>query len=118
MSKYDAFQHRHIGPSDEQASTMLMELGYSSLKDFISDVVPANIAMAEKLENNIPAPLTEVETIAALREIANRNEVFTSLIGTGYYATITPPVVQRNVLENPAMALNKDDRHEINQNKA
>ena len=102
MSKYDAFQHRHIGPSDEQALTMLMELGYSSLIDFISDVVPANIAMAEKLENHIPAPLTEVETIAALRELANKNQVFTSLIGTGYYATITPPVVQRNVLENPA----------------
>jgi len=102
MSKYDAFQHRHIGPTDDQALTMLMELGYSSLKDFIADVVPANIAMAEKLENSIPAPLTEVETIAALRELASKNEVFTSLIGTGYHATITPPVVQRNVLENPA----------------
>ncbi len=102
MSKYDAFQHRHIGPSDEQALTMLTELGYSSLRDFISDVVPANITMAEKLENTIPAALTEVETIAALREIANKNEVFTSLIGTGYYATITPAVVVRNVLENPA----------------
>jgi glycine dehydrogenase len=102
MTNYDAFQHRHIGPSDDQASTMLIELGYSSLKDFIADVVPANIAMAEKLEAQLPQPLTEVETISALRSMADKNEVFTSLIGTGYYGTITPPVVMRNVLENPA----------------
>ncbi len=102
MSNYDAFQHRHIGPSDDQASTMLIELGYSSLKDFIADVVPANIAMAEKLEAHLPEPLSEVETISALRSMADKNEVFTSLIGTGYYGTITPPVVMRNVLENPA----------------
>lgn len=102
MSNYDAFQHRHIGPSDDQASTMLIELGYASLKDFIADVVPANIAMAEKLEAHLPKPLTEIETISALRSMADKNEVFTSLIGTGYYGTITPPVVMRNVLENPA----------------
>jgi glycine dehydrogenase len=102
MSSYDAFQHRHIGPSDDQASTMLIELGYSSLADFIADVVPANIAMSEKLEKHLPSPLNEVETISALRAMAGKNSVFTSLIGTGYYGTITPPVVLRNVLENPA----------------
>jgi glycine dehydrogenase len=102
MSSYDAFQHRHIGPSDDQASTMLIELGYSSLADFIADVVPANIAMSEKLDKHLPLPLNEVDTISALRNMADKNEVFTSLIGTGYYGTITPPVVLRNVLENPA----------------
>ena len=102
MSSYDAFQHRHIGPSDDQASTMLIELGYSSLADFIADVVPANIAMSEKLEKHLPSPLNEVDTISALRAMANKNSVFTSLIGTGYYGTVTPPVVLRNVLENPA----------------
>ncbi len=102
MSSYDAFQHRHIGPSDDQASTMLIELGYSSLADFIADVVPANIAMSEKLEKHLPLPLNEVDTISALRAMANKNSVFTSLIGTGYYGTVTPPVVLRNVLENPA----------------
>ena len=102
MSSYDAFQHRHIGPSDDQASTMLIELGYSSLADFIADVVPANIAMSEKLEKYLPSPLNEVDTISALRAMANKNSVFTSLIGTGYYGTVTPPVVLRNVLENPA----------------
>ena len=102
MSNYDAFQHRHIGPNDVQASTMLMELGYSNLKDFISDVVPNNIFISEKLENVLPSPLSESETIAALRDLASKNKVFTSLIGCGYYGTITPPVVLRNVLENPA----------------
>ena len=102
MSNYDAFAHRHIGPNEVQASTMLMELGYSSLQDFISDVVPQNIFIKEKLESALPEPLSEFETIAALREIASRNKVFTSLIGSGYYNTITPPVVLRNVLENPA----------------
>jgi len=102
MSSYDAFQHRHIGPSDDQASTMLIELGYSSLADFIADVVPANIAMSEKLEKHLPSPLNEVDTISALRAMADKNSVFTSLIGTGYYGTVTPPVVLRNVLENPA----------------
>jgi glycine dehydrogenase len=81
---------------------MLIELGYSSLADFIADVVPANIAISEKLEKHLPLPLNEVETIAALKEMAQKNSVFTSLIGTGYYGTITPPVVLRNVLENPA----------------
>jgi glycine dehydrogenase len=102
MSKYDAFEHRHIGPSSDQATTMLMELGYSSLTDFIADVVPANIAMATKLADVLPEPLNEVETIAALHAIADKNEIFTSLIGAGYYSSITPPVVLRNVLENPA----------------
>jgi glycine dehydrogenase len=102
VSNYDAFEHRHIGPNDVQASTMLMELGYSNLKDFISDVVPNNIFISEKLENALPEPLTESETIAALRVLASKNKVFTSLIGCGYYGTITPPVVLRNVLENPA----------------
>jgi len=102
VSNYDAFQHRHIGPNDVQASTMLMELGYSNLNDFISDVVPTNIFISEKLENVLPSPLSESETIAALRDLASKNKVFTSLIGCGYYGTITPPVVLRNVLENPA----------------
>jgi glycine dehydrogenase len=102
VSNYDAFEHRHIGPNDVQASTMLMELGYSNLKDFISDVVPNNVFISEKLENALPEPLTESETIAALRDLASKNKVFTSLIGCGYYGTITPPVVLRNVLENPA----------------
>ncbi len=102
MIEYDAFSRRHIGPSEDQVQTMLMELGYESMADFIADVVPSNIAMASRLDEHLPPPLNEVETIAALRALAQKNLVFRSLIGSGYYGTITPPVVVRNVLENPA----------------
>lgn len=81
---------------------MLAELGFSSLAEFIKKVVPSNIAMSQKLEEALPPALTEPEVIAELRGFAQQNEVFTSLIGTGYYGTITPPVILRNVLENPA----------------
>ncbi|MBC7463093.1 MAG: aminomethyl-transferring glycine dehydrogenase [Actinobacteria bacterium] len=98
----DAFESRHIGPSREQESLMLAELGYSSLTKFIADVVPRNIAMGERLASLLPPPATEQEVIEELRAFAEENCVFTSLIGTGYYGTITPPVILRNVMENPA----------------
>jgi len=81
---------------------MLEELGFASLKEFITKVVPSNIAISQKLDQVLPPPLTEPEVIQELRSLAQQNETFTSLIGTGYYGTITPPVVLRNVLENPA----------------
>jgi glycine dehydrogenase len=81
---------------------MLTELGFDSLSNFIAHVVPPSIATQKKLADLLPPPATEVEVIEELRALANSNEVFTSLIGTGYYGTITPPVVLRNVLENPA----------------
>ncbi|CAB5239789.1 unannotated protein [freshwater metagenome] len=99
---YDAFERRHIGPSSEQEKALLLELGYQDMDSFIADVLPSNIAMSHRLSSALPAPLNEVETIGALRALADKNILFTSLIGTGYYATITPPVVLRNVLENPA----------------
>ena len=102
MVDYDAFSRRHIGPSQDQAQTMLMELGYSSMEDFIRDVVPENIAIAKKLSQTLPDALNEVEAIAELRALADKNQMYRSVIGTGYYGTITPPVVLRNVLENPA----------------
>ena len=99
---FDAFERRHIGPSTDQESTMLKELGYPSLENFISQVVPSSIAMTHALADLLPSARTEVEVIAELREMASRNKVFTSLIGTGYYGTHTPAVILRNVLENPA----------------
>ena len=81
---------------------MLQELGFSSIKEFIKKVVPSNILMGQKLEEVLPPPLTEPEVIEELRSLAGQNEIFTSLIGMGYYGTVTPPVVLRNVLENPA----------------
>ena len=100
--QYAAFQRRHIGPTSSQEDEMLKALGYKDMHSFISDVVPSNIAMSKKLSESLPPPLTEVEAIEALRAMAEKNKVFTSFIGCGYYGTITPPVVLRNVLENPA----------------
>ncbi len=100
--QYASFERRHIGPTSSQEDEMLKALGYKDMHSFISDVVPSNIAMSKKLSDSLPSPLTEVEAIEALRAMANKNKVFTSFIGCGYYGTITPPVVLRNVLENPA----------------
>ena len=102
MVSSKGFQDRHIGPSAAQEEEMLAVLGYSLLKDFIADVVPANIVIEKKLAEVLDAAKSEVEVIDELRALASENEIFTSLIGSGYYGTITPPVIKRNVLENPA----------------
>ena len=97
-----SFEDRHIGPTSVDESTMLQELGYSDLDSFIKDVVPANIAIKGVIEGAIENGKSEVDVIAELRTIASENKVFSSLIGTGYYGTIVPPVIKRNVLENPS----------------
>lgn len=102
FKQYESFERRHIGPTSSQEDEMLKALGYTDMHSFISDVVPSNIVMSEKLNGLLPDPFTEVEAIEALRVMADKNKVFTSYIGSGYYGTITPPVVLRNVLENPA----------------
>lgn len=102
MADYQGFEDRHIGPSASQEEEMLRVLGYDNLKTFISDVVPSNIAIEKSFAKTLDAAKSEVEVIAELRELADQNQVFTSLIGSGYYGTITPPVIKRNVLENPA----------------
>ena len=99
---FDAFERRHIGPSLDQENTMLQELGYQSLDAFIAKVLPSSIAMTKDLADILPAAKTEVEVITELRQLADQNLTFTSLIGTGYYGTHTPAVILRNVLENPA----------------
>ncbi len=102
MATDKGFEDRHIGPSASQEDEMLQVLGYDNLKTFIADVVPTNIAIEKSLAQTLDSAKSEVEVIAELREIAAQNEVFTSLIGSGYYGTITPAVIKRNVLENPA----------------
>ena len=96
------FADRHIGPDDAQLNSMLGALGETNLLDFISKVVPENIALTEKIANTLPAAASEVAAIAELRELADKNVVAKSLIGLGYFGTITPPVILRNVLENPS----------------
>ena len=96
------FSDRHIGPSGDEISTMLLELGYRDLESFTQAVLPDSIKLASKFGPLLPKPISEVEVIAELRKLASENRKMESLIGLGYYASITPPVVLRNVLENPA----------------
>ena len=101
MARQD-FSDRHIGPSGDEISTMLLELGYRDLESFTQAVLPDSIKLASKFGPLLPKPISEVEVIAELRKLASENRKMESLIGLGYYASITPPVVLRNVLENPA----------------
>ena len=94
------FIARHIGPSVDDQQKMLSSLGCSSLEELTSQVVPEAIAMTQPLD--IVDGCSEAQALAELREIAAHNKVFRSFIGQGYYNTITPNVVQRNILENPA----------------
>lgn len=94
------FADRHIGPRPAHLDTMLAAVGASSLDALVDDAVPAEIRMSGTLD--LPPARSEAEVLAALRALADRNEVLTSMIGQGYHGTITPPVIRRNVLENPA----------------
>ncbi len=92
------FRTRHIGPSEQDISDMLGALGYTSLDALTSTVVPKPI---QNTELDLDIPCSETEALAKLKTIADKNVVNRSLIGQGYYGTITPPVIQRNLFENP-----------------
>src|SRR4051812_42472445 len=92
----DHFVRRHIGPSEMAAKDMLAPLGYATLDELIDRAVPSAIRLARPLE--LPAPKSEHEVLAALKELASQNQVFRSFIGMGYYDCITPAVIQRNIL--------------------
>jgi glycine dehydrogenase len=94
------FTRRHIGPSPDDQAAMLALLGHASLDDLAAAAVPESIILSKPLD--VPAALPEIDVLGALREIADRNRVMTSMIGLGYYGTHTPQVVLRKVLENPA----------------
>ncbi len=100
LADSDSFVPRHIGPSDEEIQEMLDTLGYDSLDELIDATIPGDIRLRQPLR--LGDPKTEDEVLTELREIASRNQVFHSFIGLGYYDTVTPPVIQRNILENPA----------------
>ena len=95
----DKFVHRHIGPSAEETAAMLKQTGFGDLNCFIEKVVPQQIRLKTKLD--LPAPQSEFEVLKQLRAIATQNVVFRNYIGMGYSDCITPPVIQRNILENP-----------------
>ncbi len=99
FSSPEAFSERHIGPSTDDQATMLEVLGYDSLDSLTNTVVPESIQFERDLD--LPASLTERDAIERAKQIAGKNEVFRSFIGMGYYATHTPYVILRNILENP-----------------
>ncbi|MFZ9278611.1 MAG: glycine dehydrogenase (aminomethyl-transferring), partial [Candidatus Limnocylindrus sp.] len=94
------FADRHIGPDASDVTEMLRVVGHGSLDALIHDTVPESILRAAPLQ--IPAAKSEAEVATALREMAARNTPLKSFIGMGYHNTITPPVIKRNILENPA----------------
>ena len=95
----DGFDRRHLGSSDAEISEMLATLGFASLDELSDATVPADIRIDAPLD--IPAPRGESEFQQALKTIAAKNKVYRSCIGMGYTGTVTPPVILRNVLENP-----------------
>ncbi len=97
---YDFANRRHIGPSPAEMEEMLKVVGADSLDDLIDQTIPASIRQKEPLD--FGKPKSERELIWHMREVASKNKVMTSLIGQGYYGTIVPPAIQRNILENPA----------------
>jgi glycine dehydrogenase len=93
------FPARHIGPDEADEAAMLRALGVGSLDELAAETVPADIRFGGALD--LPAPVNEAAVLAELRSLAAKNQIWKSFIGLGYYDCITPPVIQRNILENP-----------------
>jgi glycine dehydrogenase len=100
LEYHHAFIERHIGPNDAEIAQMLRVIGHDSLDAMTDAIVPSNIKSPAPLA--LPQAVTEVEALARIRTIADKNQVFRTFIGQGYYGTHTPNVILRNILENPA----------------
>jgi len=99
-SGWGSFARRHIGPNEVETEEMLGTVGYQNLAALIDATVPKNIRLDRPL--NLPEAKSESEALAELRAISKKNKIAKSFIGAGYSDSITPPVIQRNILENPA----------------
>ena len=97
--KQDTFVNRHIGPRESDLSEMLSTIGVDSMEDLIGKTIPASIRMKDDLD--LPLAMTEVEFATHIQAIGKKNKLYSSYIGLGYYNTVVPNVVKRNVLENP-----------------
>jgi len=95
----ETFQSRHIGPDRHEADDMLKVVGASSLDALIDEAIPSRIRLKHPL--NLPEGISEHHFLSQLQRTASRNSLFRSFIGLGYYDTVTPSVILRNVLENP-----------------
>ncbi|RDS80742.1 glycine dehydrogenase (aminomethyl-transferring) [Dyella monticola] len=100
LEHHDAFIERHIGPNDAEIGQMLQAIGYGSLEAMTDAIVPGQIKSTHALA--LPESITEEQALAKIRAIAGKNKVFRNFIGQGYYGTLTPNVILRNILENPA----------------
>ncbi|MDJ0832410.1 MAG: aminomethyl-transferring glycine dehydrogenase [Gammaproteobacteria bacterium] len=100
LHRADDFASRHIGPAEQDQQSMLAALGLSSLDQLIEKVVPESIRRRDEMQ--IGAALTEHEAMARLKTMADNNQLLKSYLGLGYHNTLTPPTIQRNILENPA----------------
>ena len=94
------FIQRHIGPSESEQLKMLSDLGLSTIEELVREVVPTSILL--RGDSKLPEGCSEQQALTELKNIARHNIVKRSLIGQGYYGTITPPVILRNVFENPS----------------
>src|SRR3954469_7596243 len=103
MSLFEAqsreFHRRHIGPDEKQTQEMLKTIGVKTIEELIDRTVPSSIRMQHEL--NIPAAMSENEYLNHIKDVSLKNKVFKNYIGQGYYDTITPSVILRNVFENP-----------------
>ena len=95
----DSFQRRHLGPDDKEVVKMCKVVGVDGLEDLVNKSIP--VAIHTNSPTRLGKPLTESETLARVNEIASLNKVYKSYLGLGYYSSITPPVILRNVMENP-----------------
>ncbi len=93
------FADRHIGPTQSEVDEMVSELGYNSLDELIENTIPKQIRLSEKME--LDESISEYKFIEELKSLSSKNKVFKTYIGMGYYPTIVPAVIQRNILENP-----------------
>lgn len=104
MSLFDAqskeFQQRHVGPNENETQQMLNVIGVSSIDELVNQTVPPSIRMERDLD--LPAAMSEAEYLNHIKEVSLKNKVFKNYIGQGYYDTITPSVILRNIFENPA----------------
>ena len=96
---FQSFLHRHIGPSEQETKEMLKEIGAGSLNQLIEETLPHQIKLEKELQ--LDPPMTEKEFLDYISLVAQKNKIAKSYIGQGYYPTITPAVIQRNILENP-----------------
>ena len=97
---FDLFKNRHIGPRSSEFNEMLDKIGASSLDELIDKTIPASIRLERPLKLKEDA-ISEFEYMNRIRCIAKKNKLYKSFIGLGYYNTILPAVIQRNILENP-----------------